>query len=89
MTNNEARDAAFDIHSWLSCACIDMAEGDEGSAEDMYNDVDLLMDMIGDRAIDKAKGNREDYKLVLNELIDIEHSSAIKTAARKLIELRT
>ena len=88
MEKKDAVDAAYDIHGWLSDACIDMAGGDEGSAEDMYNDVDVLMDLIGDRTFDKAKGNRDDYKLILTELIAIEYSSAVKKAAAKLIESR-
>lgn len=85
MDKEQARDQAWEIHGWLQSACMDMAEGNIGSAEDMYEDVDVLQDLLGDRTIDAAKGDRKDYSLILEELIAIERTGAVKEAASRLL----
>lgn len=85
MERAEAHDHAYEILEWLQSACMDMADGDIGNAEDMYEDADMLQDLLGDYTIDAAQGDRDAYKLILEELIVIERTGAVKEAASRLL----
>jgi len=58
-----------DLHGWL--------------ADELYNDADILSDLIGDRVCDAARGGDEAYNAVLAELARTGHT-AMKKACLSL-----
>ena len=86
MQQEEAKEIAREMYGWIQSACGDMAEGDEAAAEDMYDDPDVMEDLLGDAVLDKAKGNMEDMKLILKELLAIHRTGGVRTAIQRLIE---
>lgn len=65
------RRGVSDIQGWL--------------ADELYNDVDTLMDLAGDKIHDGVGGNEVQFRQVCQELERTGHS-ALKEAARKLRE---
>ncbi len=54
-------------------------------ADEYYNDVDSIQDLIGDRIYDYTNGNMEDYKAVCAVLVNSSHRALAK-AAKNLIK---
>lgn len=50
-------------------------------ADELYNDVDTIEDLIGDRIFDLTNGNDEDFNMVCSELAKSSHK-ALATAAK-------
>jgi len=79
MTNDQIRDIASDIQSWLQDAVGDMAEGQtmlgkEIAADDAYENEDILSDLSGDRIFDSCKMNYVDMIAVATEIRDSRYS---------------
>jgi hypothetical protein len=55
-------------------------------ADEYYNDVDCIQDLIGDRIYDFVNGNREDYNKVCEELVKSSHKALSKAANHLLKE---
>jgi len=79
MTNDQIRDIASDIQSWLQDAVGDIAEGQtmlgkEIAADDAYENEDILSDLSGDRIFDSCKMNYVDMIAVATEIRDSRYS---------------
>ncbi len=88
---------ANEISSWLESAVNDMAEGNsweeiETMADDMYNDPELVGDLIGGRIFDscqnlKTNTDKIKAKNICLELIGMAtYHDALREAAIKFIE---
>jgi len=78
---DKSRTEADRIAGWLSSACYDMAGGSEEDADQIYNDPELLAQMIGDRIC-----GRKDYEEIVLALGEILYHDAGKEAVLKLMD---
>ena len=90
LTANEIEEKASETRSWLESACMDCAFDDKGNldesmADEMFENVDVLHDMIGDHIYDHAKGDPKTMILISKALKKIAHPP-LKKACDALIK---
>ena len=80
-----ASQKASEIRSWLESACWDCCGGDEAEADKIFNDADMLQDMVGDKIYDLVGGKKEDALAVIAKMKENAHW-ALRKALQKTRE---
>ena len=80
----DAKEKANEIYDWLGSAVFDMANGDEAETDRMYNDMEILQDILGDHIYDEAEWDDKKFIAIAKELKEIGHFS-VRLACQTLI----
>ncbi len=86
----DPRDIAHDLNNEIANCMYDLGEGDESKADDMYNDPDVMSDMLGDRLFEACNCFKTDDDTILawevtDILLEIGHD-ALKEAVNQFKE---
>jgi hypothetical protein len=69
---------ASEIYSWMQAACHECADGNEIGADDLWNEVETLSDLLSDKVYNDSKGHPGIMFSIVTCLKEMGHPPLIK-----------
>lgn len=91
LTPDQIEQEAENIFHWAQDAVMDLAEGKsivekDISADEAYEDPDIMGDLYGDRIYDAANGNWIDMIKIAEQIMEYKHGASCKALAVKVTQ---